>query len=751
MKQETLTLAVISGNCQDYIERFLRCFRGVADEIVLVRAIGSQSPDDTKAIAEKFGCKVSEYFNREENAEWPHVDDFAAARNMAFDMATCDWVMWADIDDIVSASSIGAIRDLLRQDLSEFVGVEMLYDVPEDGIIGTNWRERICRRGEGRWINRIHENLVLPEGKILRFHDARIIHAQGRERRANDERNLRILESIPLEEHNASTRFHTFQSLRAVGRMDEAKAAAASMITNPPEGLGTPERYELFVALGQLADDPAARSQMMLQAMATDPGRREAFGELALCMIGMGRDKDALAYTTAMRAIEMPSETSWNQRGKYYGYLGEQLHGMALRANGRFEEADAIETNHFIRSGCKISLIHATRGRVKMAIETRRAWLNSADNPNAVEHIFGLDLDDPTAFYLSVHNHAFVSGADGPVAAWNRAADKSRGEILVQLSDDWEPVQGWDTMILDAFEEALGGTNKQGVLAVSDGNRNDDLLCMAIMTRPRYKAQGHMFHPEFFSMYSDNWFSDCAWGDGIVVDARQSIRFNHAHPAFGKAAMDATYSRTNGAEHYIHGKETLRRLSDGISTSADLSGWCDYRPLYDKFAEILPENGRFVEIGSWMGQSITRLAQHLQDHGKKVNLFCVDTWRGEALQPAHEAIVAANGGSLLQRFTDNLIRAKVLDMVSPIVSDSAAAAADFADASIDGIFVDAAHDYDSVVKDLAAWWPKLKPGGIWAGHDYPWKGVRDAVNEHAAANGYEIEVCGRCWIAKFKP
>jgi predicted O-methyltransferase YrrM len=64
----------------------------------------------------------------------------------------------------------------------------------------------------------------------------------------------------------------------------------------------------------------------------------------------------------------------------------------------------------------------------------------------------------------------------------------------------------------------------------------------------------------------------------------------------------------------------------------------------------------------------------------------------------------------------------------------------------DFIFIDAAHDYDSVVKDRAAWWPKLKPNGIFAGHDYPWHEVKQAVTEHAEANGYEVTRVGRCWI-----
>jgi len=46
------------------------------------------------------------------------------------------------------------------------------------------------------------------------------------------------------------------------------------------------------------------------------------------------------------------------------------------------------------------------------------------------------------------------------------------------------------------------------------------------------------------------------------------------------------------------------------------------------------------------------------------------------------------------------------------------AALDVAEASLDFIYVDARHDYCGVMEDMTAWWPKLKRGGIMAGHDY---------------------------------
>lgn len=43
---------------------------------------------------------------------------------------------------------------------------------------------------------------------------------------------------------------------------------------------------------------------------------------------------------------------------------------------------------------------------------------------------------------------------------------------------------------------------------------------------------------------------------------------------------------------------------------------------------------------------------------------------------------------------------------------------EFDDCSLDFVYVDAVHDYEGALRDIVDWWPKLKPGGILAGHDY---------------------------------
>ena len=87
-----------------------------------------------------------------------------------------------------------------------------------------------------------------------------------------------------------------------------------------------------------------------------------------------------------------------------------------------------------------------------------------------------------------------------------------------------------------------------------------------------------------------------------------------------------------------------------------------------------------------------------------------DTYRDASAQRTQDA--AAFMAAATDRMKPFGARARILR------NTSVAAAATFADASVDFVFIDARHTYDAVSEDLRAWWPKIRPGGILAGHDY---------------------------------
>jgi hypothetical protein len=68
-----------------------------------------------------------------------------------------------------------------------------------------------------------------------------------------------------------------------------------------------------------------------------------------------------------------------------------------------------------------------------------------------------------------------------------------------------------------------------------------------------------------------------------------------------------------------------------------------------------------------------------------------------------------------------------------IRATSSEAAKEFADGSLDCIFIDGDHSFKAVMQDLELWWSKLRPGGLMVGDDYWMPAVAKAVNQFFAA------------------
>ena len=719
-----ISLCMIVGNVEDYIERCLTSFAPIADEIVMVRAIGNQVPDETFNIAdrvcEKLGIplKFDNYKNKPGHETWPHVDDFASARQQSFDLASGDYCFWADSDDIL-LSGAEVVRELANR--GGYPVFMFPYDIFGRGVVVP--RERMILRGSGRWRYQVHECFKFHVEPVSGCEDSRVVvrHVPHISKSGSNERNLTILKAIPPEEMNAGLWYHLQGELAGTGDLVGSVEAAKSALACPE--LGTPERYELFLNLGRMATEQQQKITLFHQAYAADPTRREAIGLLVSTALDAGLNEQALAYARQMMATIRPNKHEWNDREAAYGWLGNDLYAQALRAAGYPQEAELVRQECFRQAGgVKISLIHATRGRPQKAAIARKVWLDFADHPEQVEHIFVFDKDDDESMVLSRMHHA-ISNGGGCVAAWNYGAFQTSGPVVVQMSDDWTPPPSWDTEILNR----IGDPYKPAVLAVSDGGRKDKLLCIAIATRA-YLAQDYFFfHPSFTGVYSDNWFTEQAYARKQVIEARDLV-FHHNHPAFQKGEVDETYVRQNSPERYAEGLQVINRLRAGTDWSS-VPGFFNYWAFYRAIAKNLHDGDTVAEIGVWLGRSIIFLAQECQRLGKRVKFYAIDTFKGESNQKEHEATVRLAGGSLRASFEANLKRCGVTDVVTIIEGDSAESAIHFKDKSLNFVFIDAAHDYESVKRDVAAWLPKVVETGILSGHDADHEPVFRAVKE----------------------
>lgn len=173
--------------------------------------------------------------------------------------------------------------------------------------------------------------------------------------------------------------------------------------------------------------------------------------------------------------------------------------------------------------------------------------------------------------------------------------------------------------------------------------------------------------------------------------------------------------------------------------------WFNYQELYSKMVNRFSDGSKFVEIGSWKGRSAAFMAVEIINSGKKIQFDCVDNWEFiSGLQNDIEQHLFGN--DIYSEFLHNI--EPVNHVINPVKSISWEAANQYEDSSLDFIFIDAAHDYVSVKKDILAWLPKLKKDGVIAGHDYTddHPGVIKAVDEVFG----NIKKIGTSWVYENK-
>ena len=134
---------------------------------------------------------------------------------------------------------------------------------------------------------------------------------------------------------------------------------------------------------------------------------------------------------------------------------------------------------------------------------------------------------------------------------------------------------------------------------------------------------------------------------------------------------------------------------------------------------------RGAEIGCALGMTTWRLLHFCP---RLRRLYAVDLWA-----PVPDEV----GGGTYYKDWDFPSIKKQFDVATrryfrrlTILQDVSWLAADkVKNGRLDFVFIDADHEYESVKKDIQAWTPKLKPGGMISGHDCEFPGVDQAINE----------------------
>ncbi len=131
---------------------------------------------------------------------------------------------------------------------------------------------------------------------------------------------------------------------------------------------------------------------------------------------------------------------------------------------------------------------------------------------------------------------------------------------------------------------------------------------------------------------------------------------------------------------------------------------------------------RMAEIGIYRGESTEYFARNLPG----TEILAIDAW-----EPGYDADLGQAGVAETEALFD--LVAAAFPQIQKRKGRAEEVVHTLPDQSLDLVYIDASHYYENVRRDIALWLPKVKPGGLLAGHDFDLAvdndGVRRAVVE----------------------
>ena len=173
-------------------------------------------------------------------------------------------------------------------------------------------------------------------------------------------------------------------------------------------------------------------------------------------------------------------------------------------------------------------------------------------------------------------------------------------------------------------------------------------------------------------------------------------------------------------------KPLIRELPEGFFEDHDVN-------TYRNLIENVPDGGQIVELGCWKGRSLCSVADVILK--KNISVVVVDTFAGNPDE------------DIKSIFLDNM---KLFELNPRLLNMTAREASkQLENNTFDLVFIDTEDTFDAVREAMQDWWPKVKRGGVLAGHDIARKEVGDALYSEfgwlAHTNSFNI-----WWIEKHK-
>lgn len=135
----------------------------------------------------------------------------------------------------------------------------------------------------------------------------------------------------------------------------------------------------------------------------------------------------------------------------------------------------------------------------------------------------------------------------------------------------------------------------------------------------------------------------------------------------------------------------------------------DYESIDFLLNKVIKQNIKILEIGSNQGGSCVLFGLYAKEYNGQV--ISIDNYDRDCFGKKGDYT------PVLRAFQYNIQQFKIENFVKQIKLTSLEANSLFKDEEFDFIFIDGSHLYPDIKEDLDIWFPKVKKGGIFCGHD----------------------------------
>jgi predicted O-methyltransferase YrrM len=196
----------------------------------------------------------------------------------------------------------------------------------------------------------------------------------------------------------------------------------------------------------------------------------------------------------------------------------------------------------------------------------------------------------------------------------------------------------------------------------------------------------------------------------------------------------------------LHGHDVYQDF-DPSPYPDDIQGWNSQHPLLQEVIRV-KKPGIIIEIGVWKGASAIFMAEQLRMAKIPSVVIGVDTFLGSVThltRPESRASLNPRHGwpQLYYQFMANVVRRDLQNFICPFAQTSETAFQYFSQLNLrpDVVHIDAAHDYESVSRDITNFFSLLTPGGALVGDDFSaeWPEVIWAATEFAKRNRLALQ------------